>query len=379
MKKLVISIVIVIILTAGGMYGYKKFTGGNGSFDFRTAAVERSDISQTVVATGKIEPLSRVDIKSKIGGIVTRFFVEEGDYVKAGQKVAEITPGATPVELVRARDEVRNAALSRENAKMFFERSQKLAGQQLISQQEFFDIKTRYETENSRFYSAMAQLQVLERGSGASGFSADIRLTEEDKSAIEREAKEAINSMSLTAPIDGIVLSRDTDEGTTVTPISSAQGGTVIMTLADVSRVLFKGDVDEADIGKIRENTPVRIHVEAYLDRTFSGTLYKIAPLGREKNNIVNFEVETVIEDPDKLLRVGMSADAEIVLQEHHDVLVIPEGTIYYAGDSTYVYLVDTLAVDGRKSAAVTVGISNGIITEVLSGLTEGQKVIFKQ
>jgi len=378
MKKFIFLLFVVVVIIAG-YFIYRQMSDSGNSFDFRTAAVERSDISQTVIATGKIEPKARIEIKSKIGGIVTRFFVEEGDQVKTGQILAEIIPGSTPIELVRARDEVKNAAFTRENAKKLYERANRLLEQRLISEQDYYDIKTTYETSNSRFYSAMAQLQVLERGSNASDITEEIQLTEQDKKEIAREAEEALHSMSLVSPIDGIVLSRDTDEGTTVTPISSAQGGTVIMVLADVRRVLFKGDVDEADIGKVKEDTPVRIHVEAYLDKTFDGRLYKISPLGREKNNVVNFEVEAEVEDPEKLLRVGMSADAEIVLRENFNVLVIPEGTVNYDEDQTYVFVVDSLSTDGKKRIDITVGISDGIITEVLSGIEEGQDVIFKQ
>ncbi|MFC1730468.1 efflux RND transporter periplasmic adaptor subunit [candidate division KSB1 bacterium] len=378
MKKFVI-IIIVLFIGGAGYVVYRQLSGGSSDFNFRTAVVERSDISKTVVATGKVEPKSQIDIKSKIGGIISTLYVEEGDVVHAGQKLVDIIPGATPVELVKARDDVRNAALIRENAKTLYERSQELVERNLIPKQEFDNIRTDYETANSRFYSAMAQLQVLERGSGASGFGEEFELTEEDNAAIAREAKDAINSMSLVAPINGIVLSKERDEGTTVTPISSAQGGTVIMVLADISQVLFKGDVDEADIGKIKTDTPVRIHVEAYIDKEFSGNLYKISPLGREINNVVNFKVEAEIVDPERLLRVGMSADAEIVLEEHFDVLVAPEGTIYYDEENPYVYAVDTLSADGRVRKDITVGISNGIITQIHSGLTEGEKVIFKQ
>lgn len=378
MKKFLIILLAIVIVGSTGGFLYMKSQENGNEFDFRTAEVERSDISDAVIATGKIEPKARVEIKSKIGGIVTKFHVEEGDRVTAGQILAEIIPGSTPIELVRTRNEVKNAAYTRDNARKLYDRASKLLKEKMMSEQDFYTIKTQFETANTQFYSAMAQLKVLESGSEASGIESELNLSADDIERIEREASEALYSMRLISPIGGIVLSRDTDEGTTVTPISSAQGGTVVMVLADVGHVLFKGDVDEADIGKVQVNTPVRIHVEAYLEKTFEGTLYKISPLGREKNNVVNFEVEAEVLDPDKLLRVGMSADAEIVLKENLNALVIPEGTINYDENETYVYLFDSLAVDGKKRVDIEVGISDGIITEVLSGLTEGQEVIFK-
>lgn len=377
MKKIVkwVSVVLLILIIIFIIF---KIKGGKKQVQFRTATVELSDISNTVIATGKIYPHSRVEIKSKIGGIVTKFYIEEGDSVKIGRRLADIIPGTTPIELVRTRDEVRKALFNKENAKKLADQAKILFDKKLISEKDYFDLKTSYEITQSQFYSAMAQLKVLEKGSGTIGLSSKIKLTEEDKIAVEKEAKEALTSMTLIAPINGIVLSRDTDEGTTVTPISSAAGGTVIMVLADVRAMLFKGDVDEVDIGKIRENTPVRIHVESYPDRTFSGKMKRISPLGRETNNLVNFTIEVGVDDPEKLLRVGMSADAELILAEHKNVLTVPEGTIYYNNDSTYVFVLDSLIESGKRKVSIHRGISDGIKTEVLSGLKKGQKVIFK-
>jgi HlyD family secretion protein len=222
----------------------------------------------------------------------------------------------------------------------------------------------------------MAQLRVLEQGKNVKSLVEGIDISEQDRREIGKEVGEAIASMTITAPISGIVLSRDTDKGSAVIPISSAYGGTVVMTIADVSEKHFRGDVDEADIGKVNLGLPARIFVESYPDEPFKAELTHISPLGREEEEIINFEIRATIQDPQDRLRVGMSADAELILEEHEDVLVIPEGAIIYEGGKTYVNIQDDSVPEGVRKIEITKGISDGLRTEVLRGLEEGQIVV---
>jgi HlyD family secretion protein len=185
--------------------------------------------------------------------------------------------------------------------------------------------------------------------------------------------------MTIIAPIAGIVLSRDTDKGSAVIPMSSAFGGTVILTLADISEKHFRGDVDEADIGKIHLGLATRIFVEAYPETPFNAELTQISPLGREKEDIINFEILATIHDPDNKLRVGMSADAEIILQERKDILVIPEGAIRYEDQKSFVHVQDISLKVGFRKVEITKGLSDGIRTEVSTGLQEGDVLILQQ
>lgn len=182
--------------------------------------------------------------------------------------------------------------------------------------------------------------------------------------------------MTLIAPISGIILSRDADKGSAVIPISSAYGGTVILTIADISEKHFRGNVDEADIANVKTGLPVRIYVEAYPDIPFEAELTRISPLGREEEDIINFEIRATIRDTEERLRVGMSADAELILEEHKDVLVIPEGAILYEEGKTFVSVQDLTIKEGLRKVEITKGISDGLKTEVLSGLKEGQVVV---
>ena len=379
MKKIIITIVIIVVIVAVAFLGIKSCQTQGGNQPLNTATVERGNISKTVVATGKIEPLYKAEIKSKIGGLIKQFYIEEGDRVEAGQKLVEIIPGATPVEMVRARTEVKAAGYDKIVAEKQYLRSKELNVQKMISPEDYDRAKANYDTAKVRFYAAMAQLRVLEQGSNVESLAEGIEISEQDRREIEKETREAIASMTLISPISGIVLSRDTDKGSAVIPLSSAYGGTIIMIIADVSEKHFRGDVDEADIGKVHLGLPARIYVEAYPDDPFQAKLTHISPQGREEDEIVNFKIRATIEDPENRLRFGMSADAELILEEHEDILVIPEGAIIYEDEKTYVNVQDDSIPEGMRKIEITKGISDGLRTEVLSGLEEGQVVVLPQ
>ena len=376
MKKAIIIIVIVVVVLVLSFVAIRGCRTGGDSQIENTATVERGNISKTVVATGKIEPLYKAEIKSKIGGLINQFYVEEGDQVTVGQKLVEIIPGATPVEMVQARTEVKAAAYDKIVAEKQYLRTKELKEQKLISSEKYDRDKANYDIAKARFYAAMAQLRVLEQGSNVESLVEGIEVSDQDRLEIEKETREAIASMTLIAPISGIVLSRDTDKGSAVIPISSAYGGTMIMTLADVSEKHFRGDVDEADIGKVQLGLVARIYVEAYPDEPFKAKLTHISPRGREKEDIINFEIRTIVSDQENRLRVGMSADAELILEEHENVLVIPEGAVIYEDGKTFVNIQDDSVEEGMRKVEITKGISDGLRTEVLSGLEEGQVVV---
>jgi HlyD family secretion protein len=376
MKKTIIIIVIVVVVLVFSFVAIRGCRTGGDSQIENTATVERGNISKTVVATGKIEPLYKAEIKSKIGGLINQLYVEEGDRVIVGQRLVEIIPGATPVEMVQARTEVKAAAYDKIVAEKQYLRTKELKEQKLISSEKYDRDKADYDIARVRFYAAMAQLRVLEQGSNVESLAEGIEISDQDRLEIEKETREAIASMTLIAPISGIVLSRDTDKGSAVIPISSAYGGTVIMILADVSEKHFRGDVDEADIGKVHLGLPVRIYVEAYPDEPFKAELTHISPQGREEEDIINFEIRAIVSDQENRLRVGMSADAELILEEHENVLVIPEGAVIYEDGKTFVNIQDDSVEEGMRKIEIAKGISDGLRTEVLSGLEEGQVVV---
>ena len=379
MKKVIFIIIIVVLVCVFGFLAIKGCQTQGGDQPLNTATAEKGNISKTVVATGKIEPLYKAEIKSKIGGLIKHFYVEVGDRVAVGQNLVDIIPGATPVEMVRARTEVKAAAYDKIVAEKTYMRNKELNEQKMISPEEYDRAIANFNKAKIRFYAAMAQLRVLEQGSNVASLDEGIEISDQDRREIEKETREAIASMTLIAPISGIILSRDTDKGSAVIPLSSAYGGTVIMTIADISERHFRGDVDEADIGKVHLGLSARIYVEAYPDEPFQAKLTHISPQGREEEEIVNFEIRATIDDPEDRLRFGMSADAELILEEHEDVLVIPEGAIIYEDEKTFVNVQDETIPEGMRKIEITKGITDGLRTEVLSGLEVGQVVILPQ
>jgi HlyD family secretion protein len=368
LKKIIVIVIVavVVVLAIIGIMSTRKQTIP----DVRIVSVENGSITKAVVATGEIRPLAVAEIKSKIGGVVRRFFVEEGDAVTKGQRLAEIVPTATPEELVYARERMKTAKLQMERSERRVKRLEDLAERNLISDEEIEEAETQLSIDAARYDAALAELQVLEQGSSGSGSPG----TE----AVGSQTAEALSDMTIVSPVGGIVLSRNVDEGSSVIAMSSAYGGTSLLTLANVSSMHFEGDVDESDMAKIHEGMPAKIFVDSYPDTVFSGTLTKIAPQGLKEEGVVNFRVEANIAGDTGLLRTGMSADVQLVLAERHDVLTLPEGAIIYEGDSTFVERVAEDTEAGSMRIVVEVGLSDGIKTEVTAGLSEGDDVILQ-
>src|SRR5262249_16401594 len=181
-------------------------------------------------------------------------------------------------------------------------------------------------------------------------------------------------------PIDGLVLSRDVNVGDAVSSILVlGSQATLVMTLGDVGGVYVLGKVDEADIGKVYWGQPARIVVESFKDKKFEGKVTKISPLGKEKDNVTTFEVRVSIHNPSGELKANMSANAEIILEEKKNVLLIPEAAVVYDKDrNTSIEVPDPKGEKGRRKVAVKLGISNGVKTELVSGLHEKDKVVLQ-
>jgi HlyD family secretion protein len=195
-----------------------------------------------------------------------------------------------------------------------------------------------------------------------------------------KQLDEQLSYTDIVSPIDGIVLSRDVEMGDAVSSILVlGSSATLVMTLGDTSEVYVKGKVDESDIGKVYLGQPARIKVESFKDKTFNGKVTKISPMGVEKDNVTTFEVRVSINNPGGELKAEMTANAEIILEEHKNVLQIPEGAIIYDKDKkASVEIPDPKGKDGKKKLAVNIGISNGAKTELLTGLKEGDQVVLQ-
>jgi HlyD family secretion protein len=199
------------------------------------------------------------------------------------------------------------------------------------------------------------------------------------EATVER-SQEELDNATIRSPIKGMVLSRDVEIGSPVSSIlNMGAGATLVMVLGDIREVFVRGKVDEADIGLVRLEQMARIRVETFKDRQFAGRVTQISPLGVEKDNVVSFEVKVSIDNASGQLRANMSANAEIVLDEHKDTLLVPEkAVIYDAQRAAWIETPDANAPKGRRRNQIKVGFSNGTRTEVVEGLKEGQKVVLQ-
>ncbi|MGB7623518.1 MAG: efflux RND transporter periplasmic adaptor subunit, partial [Terriglobia bacterium] len=191
---------------------------------------------------------------------------------------------------------------------------------------------------------------------------------------------EELSYSTIRSPIRGMVLSRDVEVGSPVSSIlNMGAQATLVMVLGDISHVFVRGKVDEADIGMVRLNQPARIKVETFKDKQFEGRVTRISPLGVEKDNVISFEVRVSINNPGGELRANMTANAEIVLEEHKGTLMVPESSIIYdAQHKAWVEVASNVSRTGRERKAIKVGVSNGTKTEVLQGVALGEKVILQ-
>lgn len=334
---------------------------GNGNRQLRTARVERGDLTQTVVATGRIQPIHQIEIRSKSGGTVRRIFVEEGDWVEKNQRLLEITPEASPTEQVRARQELRTAEVEVRQAEDDLRIAQELFAKKLVPEQEMLDAERELERTQARLSAAEAEWALIQREKIGDVEGLDI----------------VRSSTTITAPISGLIFTREVDVGSSVTPTTSASGGTVVMTMGDDSEIEFRGDIDEADIGKMEVGLDVNLTVQAYPGRPFKGRITHISPVGRidEDEGQTIFRVRALVENPEKLLKVGMTATSRVVVDQRTDIPIIDEMALSFHNDSIFVDLVTDSASGITERQAVEVGISDGIRTEITSGLEGGELV----
>jgi HlyD family secretion protein len=359
----------------------------------KLASTERGDIAKSVVATGKVEPLSKVEVKSKASGIVRQLFVDYGDQVKRGQILVELDKEQLQARVREASAFLNAAQAARQSAYASFERNkvdaegpdvpflkanvdrqQKLLESGVVARSSMDDAERAYQMAVNRQSSAQRNVAVAQ----ADMARAQAQVAEA-QAALDR-AQEDLRNSTIVSTMDGLVLSRDVEVGDAVSSILVlGSQATLMMTLGDVSSVYVLGKVDEADIGKVYMGQPARITVESLAGEKFEGRVTKISPLGVEKDNVTTFEVRVSIDNASGDLKANMSVNAEVILEEKKGVLLIPESAVIYDKDrNTSVEIPDTTAENGRQKVPVKLGISNGVKTEVLEGLEEGKQVILQ-
>ena len=386
-SSVIIGLLLLLIVTVAFSRGTTKIDPS------KLAKVEKGDLAKSVVATGKVEPITKVEVKSKASGIVKKLDVEYGDRVKQGQLLAQLDKVEIEAQVDQSRAGLQAAEANMKGAqadyerakvdaegpdvpllKRAYERALGMAKDGVVSQSALDEAEKDYKLAVNKQGVARAQVTVLQ---------AKIAQSEAEVAQDQANLKQLLEQLSYTdfvSPITGIVLSRDVEVGDAVSSILVlGSSATLVMTIGDTSQVYVKGKVDESDIGRVYLGQPARIKVESFKDKTFKGVVTKISPMGVEKDNVTTFEVRVSIDNPGGELKAEMTANAEIILDEHKSVLQIPEGAIIYDKDrNASVEVPDPKGKDGQRKVAINIGISNGAKTEVLKGLNEGDQVILQ-
>jgi HlyD family secretion protein len=358
MKKVFKLLIILGVLGGGavGVYAWLQ-SRDSGAGGLKSVEVTLGSVTEKAVAVGQIQPRMEFAVKSKISGIVKTAFVDVGQAVRAGDPLFDILPDPTPSERVEAEGRVEKARSSFNLAEADYNRATELHRQAILSRELLDSKKEAYERSKIELDRAQDGLDLLRKGRLSNGSSESI----------------------IRAPAAGVVLSRKVNPGDPVVPLTSYQEGTPLATIADMSDLIFKGTVDEIDVGKLAIGLPTRIKIGAIPDSQVTGKLTRIAPKATEKEGARLFDVEIELDPASAVtLRAGYSANADLVLQEHKDVLVIPERLVTFedAGKKAFVELPAASPKGEPRKIEIKTGLSDGLNVEVVSGLKKGDRII---
>ena len=387
-----IGLVVLVVLVGAGA-GIAHLASGSGIDPNKIAKVSKGDVARSVVATGKITPITQVEVKSKASGIVEKLYVDINNVVRKGQPLAQLDQqeisdqvAAQRAQLAAAQANVTNfeAALEQDKVnaaapdlpmyKVTLDRNSEMVKEGLVPQQNLDNANRDYLAALTKRDSSKAQIGV----DNAKLKQARAQVSQSEASLNQLE--EQLGYTTIVAPMDGVVLSRDVEIGDAVSSILVlGSTATLVMTVGDTTEVYVKGKVDEADIAHVYMGQPARIKVESFRDRYFQGKVTKISPMGVEKDNVTTFEVRVSINNPGGELKAQMTANAEILLDEHKNVLTVPENAVIYDNQkNTTVEIPDKKQKEGKRKIPVKVGLSNGSVTEIVSGLKEGDQVVLQ-
>jgi HlyD family secretion protein len=394
----------LIIATIGlGIYFYQRNT--KEAENYEVVQPETTDIIKKTVATGAIRPRKEVMVKPQVSGVVDEIYVEEGQLVTKGQKLARIKLVPSEVNINTAKSNVELARLRLQESKRELERQRNLNKQQLDVEE------ARASFENARQEEAR-QRGLFEEGviseQDYNRFRLDLELAraafenakvvaqnsvkqfETEVDIREQELQAAINNLQLlregasansrqvanivTSTLDGMVLDIPVEEGTSVIERNNFNEGTSIAIVADMNALIFEGKVDESDVGKLKEGMPLLLTVGAIDNQSFDATLEFISPKGEDEEGTVKFEVRAAVKPTDDVfLRAGYSANADIILDRRKQVLAIQERDILYESDTTYVEI--KTGDRSFEKRQVELGLSDGIKVEVLGGLDGSSEI----
>jgi len=362
-----IILVIIILIAIGGASWYFVSNNQNGDEEeIPHVVVERGDIVDKALAVGTIEPRVEVSVKSQFSGVAQRLFADVGDYVRAGDALIEIKPTPTPQELVDAERQIELRELEVKNLESEYNRQKTLHDKQLVATQDFERAERSYNEAVLQVQLAKDELQLLRKGQVSTSrgtFESTVR-----------------------APVSGFILDKMVEIGDNIVPLTSFQEGTVLMTMANMDDLIFRGTVDEIDVGRLDQGLPAAVKIGALPNANVEAVLSKIWLKAEKEENSTVFPVELEIvsatemdlaqpEAPptEVVLRAGYSANAEIIIEKRDQALLIPERVIEFSGDTARVNVL--LADNSLEERIIQTGLSDAINIEVVDGLDEGTRV----
>jgi HlyD family secretion protein len=353
-KKILILVIILTVISAAIFIAAKTKSDGEDN-GVRYIKVERGDIVEKALAIGRIEPEKEIAVKSKISGIVKNVFVEVGDLVKPGQPLMEIKPDPTPLEYAEAKRSSEIAFANFEKASSEYDRMKALLESELISQKDFELAENEHTQATLRLNMAQERLALIDLGS---------------TKVADRQVDTVIKSS-----VAGTVLERRVNEGDPVVPLTSYQAGTELLLLADMDSLIFKGTVDEIDVGKLEQGMDAELKIGAIPDEEIWGSLTRISPKAKKQDNATLFDVEiSITKRGGKVIRAGYSANAELLINKAMNTLFIPERLVVFEEGRTFVEVQNASGEIEKKE--IKTGLSDGINVEILEGLAQGEEVV---
>jgi len=351
---------LIGIIVLGALWAAAFFIKSNSksAVTYETSKPFISNIEKKTVATGKVVPEDEIEIKPQISGIIEKIYLEEGVEVKAGDLIAVIKVVPNEQSLNQARGRVRNAELALNNVKIEYDRNKALFDKGVISSQDFNSLQLQYDQAQQELSNSQSDYQIIRRGSAGGSASANTNIR---------------------ATVDGTILEIPVEEGDQVIQSNNFNDGTTIATIADLTKMIFEGKVDEGEVGKLTIGTPLKISLGAVEGKELDAKLRFIAPKGVEETGAVQFKIEGDVEVNDSIfIRAGYSANASMVLEKKDSVMVIPEALLQFdkKTDKPYVEVAIGSTEDQKfERKDVEIGISDGVNVEIVSGITEEDEV----
>jgi len=356
MKKFIKILMIVVFVVALVFAGsYILNSNSKSPIVFTTEEAFFTSIEEKTVATGKVIPKDEIEIKPQISGIIEKIFVKEGDEIKAGDLIAKVKVVPNEQSLNNSRGRVKDAQIILGNAEIAYNRNKQLFEKGVISLNEFQNIELTYNQAKQGVSNAQSDFQIIRVGSAGGSTSANTNIR---------------------ATVTGTILEIPVKEGDQVIESNNFNAGTSIATIADLGKMIFEGKVDEAEVGKLEIDMPLKVSLGAIQDKEFEAKLKFVAPKGNEEQGAVQFKIEgEVYLDETYFIRAGYSANASIVLQKRDSIFAIKEALLQFDETTQDPYVEIQVGDQEFERRDIEIGISDGINVEIISGITEGDKI----